>query len=371
MKVNFAVWSTGLEGGGGVRAIFEIANGLVDRGHQVCISALGGNDKWFPLKTKVNYVELPHSLKISAAIFALKNRRAVTWLDLNSLITKIANKFHLDLVKILSEAIPNTDANVATWFRTAFAVWLSKKGRRFYLMQDFYEQMKNHYDKKLFRDTLNLPMYFLTNSKYTQEIVLEIQPKARSKIIGAGVNTEVFYPRKKEAISSDGRPVVMIMARKEPFKRTDLAIESLNKVNKITPIHAVMVGEVPQNVTMNFPYSSFKHMSDDELANLYSASDVFLFTSVVEGFALPPLEAMACGTPVVTTDCKGNRDYATDGFNCLISSPEEKERRVSQIVNVLKKEKLDHLIAGGLETAKRFTWNSVVDKFETALQENA
>ena len=54
------------------------------------------------------------------------------------------------------------------------------------------------------------------------------------------------------------------------------------------------------------------------LAELYSSADIFLFTSYAESFGLPPLEAMACGTTVVTTDCKGNRDYAIGEYNCLI-----------------------------------------------------
>ena len=372
LKINFALWSTGLEGGGGVRAIFEIVNGLLGRGHQVSISALGGNDKWFPLKTKVNYVELPHSMKISAAIFALKYRRSITWLESNSLVERIANKSHLDLVRTLSEAIPSTDANVATWFPTALAVWLSGEGKQFYFMQDFHEQeMPSAYDRKVFQTTLRLPMYFLTNSEFTKEVVLEVQPNAKVKVVGAGVNLEVFYPRKKRVIDSHGVPIVAVIVRKEPIKQASLAIEVLNQVNKVVPIHAILIGKIPQNVRIDFHFSSYTRITDNELAELYSASDLFLFTSSVEGFALPPLEAMACGTPVVTTDCKGNRDYATDGFNCLISPQKDKEQLVSQTVNVLKKEKLrEHLIVGGLETAKRFTWNSVVDRFEVALKEN-
>jgi len=367
MRVNFAVWSTGLEGGGGVRAIFEIVNGLVGRGHQVIISALGGNDKWFPLKTKVNYVELPHSMRLLGAVLALKYKRSKTWLEFD------ANKFHPDLIRILSEDIPKTDANVATWFPTALAVWLSGKGKQFYFMQDFHEQkMPSTYDRKLFQTTLRLPMYFLTNSEFTKDVVLEAQPNAKVKVVGAGVNLEVFYPRKKRIVDSRGLPVAMIIVRKEPIKQADLAIEVLNQVNKVIPVHAILVGEIPQNARIDFHFSSYKRITDNELAELYSASDLFLFTSSVEGFALPPLEAMACGTSVVTTDCKGNRDYAADGFNCLISPPEDKEQLISQTVNLLKKEKLrEHLIKGGFKTAKKFTWNRVVDRFEAALRENA
>jgi glycosyltransferase involved in cell wall biosynthesis len=58
---------------------------------------------------------------------------------------------------------------------------------------------------------------------------------------------------------------------------------------------------------------------DDEQVNeLFCQATVFVQTSVHEGFALPPLEAMATGAAVVCTDAHGNRDFCVDGVNCLM-----------------------------------------------------
>jgi glycosyltransferase involved in cell wall biosynthesis len=71
------------------------------------------------------------------------------------------------------------------------------------------------------------------------------------------------------------------------------------------------------------------------LAKLYSLADVFLYTSYAESFGLPPLEAMACGTPVVMSDNKGSRDYAISNFNTLISQPGDVNSLANNLLKVL------------------------------------
>jgi Glycosyltransferase len=64
-------------------------------------------------------------------------------------------------------------------------------------------------------------------------------------------------------------------------------------------------GELRSRFRPEFPYVYYrKGLTDEELARIYSGSDVFLFTSRAESFGLPPLEAMACGAAVVSTDAR-------------------------------------------------------------------
>jgi glycosyltransferase involved in cell wall biosynthesis len=60
---------------------------------------------------------------------------------------------------------------------------------------------------------------------------------------------------------------------------------------------------------------------------VFSQATVFVQTSVHEGFALPPLEAMAAGAAVVCTDAHGNRDFCRDGVNCLMPAAGESPPR--------------------------------------------
>lgn len=92
------------------------------------------------------------------------------------------------------------------------------------------------------------------------------------------------------------------------------------------------------------------------LAKLYSSADVFIFTSYVKGFGLPPLETVASGTPVVTTDCIGNRDYVRDGYSALVVPPSDPTAVANAVIRMLSDDKLcEKLVEGGLETAKQRT----------------
>jgi glycosyltransferase involved in cell wall biosynthesis len=121
---------------------------------------------------------------------------------------------------------------------------------------------------------------------------------------------------------------------------------------------------IPQTT---FPTEIVRPETDDQLAELYSQSDIFASPSWYEGFPLPPLEAMSCGTPVVTTRI-GAEDYAADGENALIVEPRKPEQMAAEILRILNDPNLrDKLVSNGIETAKKLTWDETANKVEAAL----
>jgi glycosyltransferase involved in cell wall biosynthesis len=283
----------------------------------------------------------------------------------------------LDLIPYLAENIPDCDVNVATWYPTAFAVYFSGRGRPYYFVQDFPAMVAEQCDfcsdycLRMFEASLRLPFYFLTNSTYTRDLVIKCQPDAKIKVIGVGVDDKIFYPRKKKLLENVKKPKVMVIIRGFRFKGDEVAVKVLNALNKKLPIHALLVGshqsvwKVFSSIKPEFTYSCLEDVDDEKLAALYSSANLFLYTSYVESFGLPPLEAMACGTPVVTTDCLGNRDYAVNSYNCLLAPPEDVEELTNASLRVLTSSNLvERLIRGGLETAKQFTWDKVVERVE-------
>ena len=89
-----------------------------------------------------------------------------------------------------------------------------------------------------------------------------------------------------------------------------------------------------------------------------------------EGFGLPPLEAMACGAPVVLTDSGGVRDYARHEDNCLLVPPRDPQALAAAMLRILTDPVLaDCLRRAGPPTTARFTWEAAVDRFEAALRD--
>jgi len=383
VRMAFAMYSTGLAGG--VRAIFEVANRLRERGYDVGIVALGGDHSWFKVKVPVYYVEVPKILAPTIKVYRMLRRMRLkglraSYLDVDGFVKRLG--FRIDLVRALAEALWSfkLDVAIATWYPTALAVWLSDVNKKLYFMQDFPElvrEVDGIYGLRLFEVTLRLPFYFLTNSTFTKNLVLSYNKEAKVAVTGIGVDLNVFYPRNVRIVDSQGKPVIMAIIRGAKFKGDDIALKALNIVNEELPIHAILVGrstiinKLYDQAKPKFTYSIFEGIDDEYLAKLYSSSDVFIFTSYREGFGLPPLEAMACGTAVVTTNCGGNMDYAVDGYNTLVVPPGDPKAVAKAVLRILRDSRLkDRLIEGGIETARQRTWDKVVDIFEKVIKES-
>jgi glycosyltransferase involved in cell wall biosynthesis len=96
-------------------------------------------------------------------------------------------------------------------------------------------------------------------------------------------------------------------------------------------------------------------VADADLPIYYNAASVFAFPSLYEGFGLPLLEAMACGTPVISSNVTSLPEVAGDA--ALLVDPTKPEAFCDALVQVLGDgEVADRLSQRGLEQAARFTW---------------
>jgi glycosyltransferase involved in cell wall biosynthesis len=106
------------------------------------------------------------------------------------------------------------------------------------------------------------------------------------------------------------------------------------------------------------------YLPDETLAILYRLAAVFVFPSLYEGFGLPPLEAMASGTPVVTSNISSLPEVAGDA--AVLVDPYEVESIVEGMHRILSDRALaQDLRMKGLVRAREFSWErSVARTFE-------
>jgi glycosyltransferase involved in cell wall biosynthesis len=102
-------------------------------------------------------------------------------------------------------------------------------------------------------------------------------------------------------------------------------------------------------------------VEDDHLPDLYRGALLFVYPSLYEGFGLPVLEAMACGTPVITSDRASLPEVAGDA--ALLVDPTRPEALAAAMASILSDSDLRQVLrAKGLARAQAFTWDAVAQQ---------
>lgn len=109
-------------------------------------------------------------------------------------------------------------------------------------------------------------------------------------------------------------------------------------------------------------------IEQEDLPSVYSMADVFLYPSKHEAFPIPITEAMACGTPIITSDANGLREIAGDA--ALFVHPDDHDEIAHAISQVLTDNELrNDLSAKGLERAQNFSWSKCARQVLENLQD--
>jgi len=346
LKINYIMYGT--EKTGGVIGLFHFMNELVKSGYEISLTTMYYDD-WFPLSKDIKIISKRTSFNqylLYGKLILFKN---------NELL------HHVRYLKKLYDMVPKADINVATFSPTAYvASWKSMDGSiPFYHMQHFETIVfSNPLMKKFVSDTYFLPIYKIANSKWLQKKLLSLTG-IEYPIVNPAIEQNIFYPRK--AHQSDDGSINIIALGKGGWKGAVGIYNAVNMVrSKLTNEKIVLhfFGHKPtQGIQFDNKETVFhKDLSDDQLAELYSNSDIQVTFSTAESFPRPPLEAMACGCAVITTPY-GTEDYAIDGFNSLIVEPNNVEMLADRIRSLIENEELrKKLIEKGLKTATKFNW---------------
>lgn len=327
MKIVFPVLS--LETGGGARFIYQLANALLDKGHDVEIIIPKKGALAWPVRTKITRVK-----------------------------------------ELTPSTIPPADFILPNFYPTVFPAWESKQGRVVRLSLG-YEPLWVK-DANLAKQTYLIGAPILSISQWHRKLILD-QIGLDSTVISGGVDTSVFHPYPKLSNETDRKSIFYIMRAKThgyTWKGNDDFLEACKRLKGQIPDFDIFI-IVPEREAFEspVPYIIKTAYTDLEMARLYAQADLYVYSSYFEAFGLPPLEAMACGTAVITTDCGGIRDYAKHEQNCLIIPPSDIDQLTSFMYRLLSNDhERERLAVTGHHLAQPWTWQRTADQVETFLR---
>lgn len=349
MKVNFILPHFGVKPTGGFKIVYQYANYLSERGYYVNIihtsSASEEKNKYS------RYVKSYVRLKLE------KNK----WFEFN-------RDIKLLFVPDLSERyIPDADVTIATAWQTAKYLnrYTSSKGKRVYLIQG-YEIWNG--DKKEVEETWKYDMKKIVISKWLLDISNELRA-SQVVHIPNGLDHNKF--KVIDDIDNRGFIISMMYSDIESKGAKD-GLTALNNLKEEYPeLKVKLFGKckAPYNLPEWIEY--YKNPEQKFLVeNIYNKSSIFLSTSWSEGWGLPPMEAMACGCAVVSTDSGGVRDFIIDNKTALMCEP----KNITQIYECMLKLVKDddfriELAKSGNKYIKKFNWDRSFSKFEEIITE--
>lgn len=170
----------------------------------------------------------------------------------------------------------------------------------------------------------------------------------------------------------------------QPRKNFDVIIKSFIKIlraEKIKHLKLVLVGangwnydkiykEIIKSGELGKSIILTGYVPDDDLAPLYSGATAFLYPSLYEGFGLPPLEAMQCGTPVITSNNSSLPEVVGDA--AIMIDPNDVDSLCQSMLDLYKSSKLrSDMSLASIERAKYFDWNittrETIDAYRKAI----
>jgi glycosyltransferase involved in cell wall biosynthesis len=155
-----------------------------------------------------------------------------------------------------------------------------------------------------------------------------------------------------------------------PLKQIDAGIEALRRLHREQEVPSILFGHrlpgEPPGQGIRFAY-----MLDQAAVaeSIYNTSAMYLQPSVIEGFGLCALEAMACGCALVTTDNGGSAEYAVDGETALFCG-HEVDDMVETLIRLARDEPLRTRIAtNGCRFVERFRWEASAERLARLAQD--
>ncbi len=216
----------------------------------------------------------------------------------------------------------------------------------------------------------------LTVSTYMQQEILEWAglPVAQVVVVGNGVGP-VFCPVGPQ--HTPGYPYLLYAGNRKPHKNLERLLQGFARSGLGNDVRLILTGAPAAVLSRQLTALKLQErvvyagqLTDTALAAYYRGALAVVCPSLYEGFGLPPLEAMACGTPVVTSNLTALPEVVGDA--AVLVDPYDVEAIAWGIQRVVEDSTLRQALAHqGLARAQHFTWEQTAARVWAVLQQAA
>lgn len=345
MRVTWVLprdWGPGV---GGFSIVYGYANRLSRRGHEVQVLHLD------PLPSK----PLPRRLR--------EWRQRLRQLPGSDYAPDAAVRRRA--VPRLAEELADQDAVIATAWETARPVARLGVGTRgFYFIQN-HEVWSGRRSKV--DSTWRLPLTRIVIAQWLVDLARDLGALPVLHLPNA-IDPEC-YPLVVPVEDRDPARIAMLW-HDLPLKRSRQGLAALTLAKEQVPeLTAAFFSRVSRPDGMPAWVQWHEKATPAVVADLLNSSAIFLNPSSLEGWALPPAEALSCGCAVVSTDIGGVRDYARAGENALLAPVGDVAGLAAHVVTLVRDQELRRTLgsAGAALIREQFTWDAAVDRLEEVL----
>jgi len=353
MKINFLLTNASMSGG--TRVIVTQARQLMARGHEVRAFSTPPRPPGFrkTVKSLWRGRGWPKIWKLGASFF-----------DGSGVPHTVIEKFR----PISNSDLPDADVVVATWWETAPWVWrlTPSKGAKAFFIQHY--ETWSGYPKQV-DAAWRLPLRKIVISGWLKELAGEKFGDRDVSLVPNSVDMNLFNapPRARQE-----RPTVGLLYNAVWFKGCEVALQAIEIARRQIPdLQLVVFGQENVRRWMPLPQGAqyLINPPQETIRDIYARCDVWLCGSRSEGFHLPPLEAMACRCPVVSTRVGGPMDIIEEGKNGFLVDVEDHDALAERLVRVLKlsDQEWRTMSDAAYATACRYTWQDAAALMEEAL----
>ena len=197
-------------------------------------------------------------------------------------------------------------------------------------------------------------------------------PDSKITVIYPGVDHSIFKPYNVKLLD---KPYILYVGSERPRKSLGRLLDAFAKLKGEFPeLKLVKVGafgrskEYRRDIMKKLSSLGITegvifidHVSELELAYYYTSAQLLAYPSLYEGFGLPPLEAMACGCPVVTSNTSSLPEVV--GEAGIMVDPYDIDSLAQAMRQVLTNSELrDDMVRKGLEQSKKFSWEKAAEQ---------